>query len=211
LRFPFLGRIPASGKSIEEFEAALVTLLADGYLKQPRVAVTVKEFVSLRVFVTGEVRKPGAYGLRPDRSLLALLEQIGELTETIGHEVVVIRPPGSETPGETDKAQITRLSLRDIRSGNPERDFRLSPGDTVFFPKAAQVYVTGQVAKPGAFRFEEGMTVYQALNLAGGINERGSSKVKIARIVDGQRTELKAKPGDLMLPEDTLIVPERFF
>jgi protein involved in polysaccharide export with SLBB domain len=56
------------------------------------------------------------------------------------------------------------------------------------------------------------MTVLQVLTLAGGVTERGSSgRVKIVRVVGGKKQEVKAKLGDPVLPDDTLIVPERFF
>ena len=226
LNFPFVGRVPAAGGTAAQLERRLTDLLADGFLKQPRVSVQVKEFRSQRVFVTGEVQKPGPYGLRPDRSLVALLTDLGELTPNAGHEVVVVRPPkaadaaepapsptpSATAPGDVPGARVFHVSLREIRSGNPDKDFRLEPGDTVYVPKAAQIYVTGNVAHPGAFRFEEGLTVYQALNQAGGVTDRGSAKgAKIVRIVEGKRQELKTKPGDLLQPEDTLLVPERFF
>ena len=226
LSFPFVGKVKLAGLTPDAAEQALVALLADGYLKQPRVAVTVKEVHSQRVFVTGEVQHAGPYGLRSERSLLALLAEVGELTANAGHEVIVVRPPKQAPaesatpdaarpvglPGDVPGATIVHLSLRELRSGNPEKDFRLAPGDTVFVPKAAQFYVTGQVARAGGFRFEEGITIFQALNLAGGVTPRGSAKgVRVIRMVDGKRSELKVGPGDLVQPEDTLLVPERFF
>lgn len=253
LNFPFLGRVKASGLSPLELERKLITLLSDGYLKRPQVAVTVKQYRSQRVFVTGEVQRPGPYGLRPDRSLLTLLQDVGDLTPNVGHEVIVIRAPlpaswtpapveaaageeigndgGGEVaeaaapapapeptpritpflPGEVPGSQIFRLNLRDIRSGYPDKDMRLEVGDTVYLPRAAQVYVSGHVAKPGVYRYEEGLTVFQALALAGSPTERGSGKVKIIRLVDGKRKEFRPKMTDLLLPEDTLHVPERFF
>ena len=98
IQFPFLGSVKASEMSAHELERKLTTLLSDGYLKRPQVSVTVKESNSQRVYVTGEVRKPGAYGLRADRSLRGLLADIGELGPDAGHEVVVIRPPKPEEP-----------------------------------------------------------------------------------------------------------------
>jgi polysaccharide export outer membrane protein len=251
LSFPFLGRVKAAGLSPVELERKLVTLLADGYLKRPQVSVAVKQYRSQRVFVTGEVLRPGPYGLRPRRSLLALLQDVGDLGANVGHEVIVIRAPapaawppasespapedaanggGSETaatpapappaptprpgplyPGEVPGSQIFRLNLRDVRSGYPDKDMTLEVGDTVYLPKAAQIYVSGHVARPGAYRYEEGLTVFQALALAGSPTERGSTKVKIVRLVDGQRKEIRPKMTDTLLPEDTLHVPERFF
>ena len=56
------------------------------------------------------------------------------------------------------------------------------------------------------------MTVLQVLTLAGGVTERGSAgRVKIVRVVAGKRQELKVKLSDPVGPEDTLVVPERFF
>ena len=103
------------------------------------------------------------------------------------------------------------LRLSTNRFANALRALGLQPGDRVYFPRAAQVYVTGQAVRPGAFRYEEGLTVHRLLALAGGPNERGSSKVRLVRLVAGRREERRAQPNDLVEPEDTLVVPERFF
>ena len=52
----------------------------------------------------------------------------------------------------------------------------------------------------------------QALSLAGGVSDRGStSRIRIVRLVDGKKAEIKAKLGDLVKAGDTIIVVERFF
>jgi len=247
--FPVLGKIKAAEHTTLELERKLTTLLADGYLKRPQVTVTVAEYASQKVFVTGEVQRPGPYALKADRSLLALMSDVGPLGPNAGHEVLVVRPPPAgapigTTPGdplfpagtEPDEAaakppsappaapavpglpfvvpgaEVFHISLLELQSGNPEKNILLKAGDTVYFPKAAQVYVMGSVARPGPYRFQEGMTVLQALTLAGGATERGSEgRAKVVRIVGGKKVEKKVKPTDLVLPEDTLMVPERFF
>jgi polysaccharide biosynthesis/export protein len=234
ITFPVLGKVKASGLTAAEMERKLTTLLADGYLKRPQVSILVREYGSQKVFVTGEVQKPGPYPLKADRSLLALLSDVGGVGPNAGHEVVVIRPPaGGSVPGSptgaTDSpapseggsnglpfdvpgAEVFHISLQELQSGNPERNILLQAGDTIYFPKAAQVYVTGSVAHPGPYRYQEGMSVLQVLTLAGGVTERGSSgRVKIVRIVAGKKQEMKVKLTDLVGPEDTLVVPERFF
>src|SRR5262249_48626204 len=207
-----LGKVKVTGHSAPDLERKLTTLLADGYLKRPQVSVSVKEYGSQKVFVTGEVSRPGPYPLKADRSLLALLADLGPLTPNAGHEIVVIRPPtGATTPiiavdvnrsggesapadggtlPEMPGAEVFRVSVQELQSGNPERNILLQAGDTVYVPRAAQVYVTGSVSRPGPYRFQEGATVLQALTLAGGVTERGSSKrVKILRIVGGKKIE----------------------
>jgi polysaccharide export outer membrane protein len=257
--FPILGKVKASENTTLELERKLTVLLADGILKRPQVTVTVGEYGSQRVFVTGEVQRPGQYSLKADRSLLALLGDVGALGPNVGHEVIVVRPPAgaatasgpavplslTEEPGATPPAdaaatettpampaaepaappsgipglpfvapgsEVFRISLLELQSGNPEKNIALRAGDTVYFPKAAQVYVMGSVARPGPYRYQEGMTVLQALTLAGGATERGSAgRTKVVRIVNGKKVEKKLKATDLVLPEDTLMVPERFF
>ena len=259
VNFPILGKIKAAQHTTLELERKITTLLADGQiLKRPLVTVSVAEYGSQRVFVTGEVLKPGRYPLKADRSLLALLGDIGALGPNVGHEVIVVRPPaasgiasGQATPTTPDSAASTgtnagsgkeiptgggdptaapspspvpglpfvapgselfRISLLELQSGNPERNIELSAGDTVYFPKASQVFVMGSVARPGPYRYEEGMTVLQALTLAGGVTDRGSQgRTKVIRIMDGKKIEKKVKATDLIQPEDTLVVPERFF
>jgi protein involved in polysaccharide export with SLBB domain len=54
--------------------------------------------------------------------------------------------------------------------------------------------------------------VLQALSLAGGVTENGAmNRIKIVRIVSGEKKEVKVKLTDLVQPGDTIIVPERYF
>jgi polysaccharide biosynthesis/export protein len=235
LTFPILGKVKASDMSARDLERKLTTLLADGYLKRPEVSVTIAEYRSQRVYVTGEVARPGIYALKSDRSLLALLGEVGSPTASAGHEVLVIRPPhggrlppaseptpettpeagaeaGRAEPTPTPGAETIHVGLADLRAGKPEANILLQLGDTIHVPRASQVYVSGQVARPGAYRYESGATVLQMLTVAGGVTPRGSSgRVKIVRVVAGKRQEVKVKSTDPVQPEDTIVVPERFF
>lgn len=230
ITYPHLGKIMAAGHTVADLERKLTTLLADGYLKRPQVTASIKEYGSQKIYVMGEVTKPGPYALKADRSLLALLGDLGTLGPNAGHEVLVIRPPegagpvslptaavpvaGSPEalPFDTAGAEVFRISLQELQSGNPERNILLRPGDTLLVPKASQVYVTGSVSRPGPYRFQEGMTVLQAVTLAGGVTERGSTgRIKIIRVAEGKKQEFKAKLTELVKPEDTLVVSERLF
>jgi polysaccharide export outer membrane protein len=231
LNFPFLGRVKAAEMTPHELEKKLTALLADGYLKRPQVAVTVKEYRSQRIYVTGEVPKPGPYSLHADRTLLGLMTEIGSLTPNAGHEIVLTRPPapapppqlfdssatalarGDELPLPVPTAEVLRVNLRDLQSGKADVNVQLKAGDTLLVPKAASVFVSGFVAHPGPYRYDEELTVFEALNLAGGVNERGAAgRVKLVRLTaDGKKVETKANPSDHLQPGDMLVVPERFF
>jgi len=97
-----------------------------------------------------------------------------------------------------------------MQSGKMFDSVVLHEGDTIFVPKAERFYVTGHVKNPGAYTFERGMTVLQALSLAGGLSDRGSNRgIKIIRVVDGQKRELGVNLADTILANDTLVVRQR--
>jgi polysaccharide export outer membrane protein len=89
----------------------------------------------------------------------------------------------------------------------------LRSGDTVFVLRAENVYVFGQVKNPGAYPLrQKNTTVLQALSLAGGVTDRGSTgRIQIVRIVNGKKVELRAALTDFVEPRDTIVIPERFF
>lgn len=86
------------------------------------------------------------------------------------------------------------------------------------------VYVTGEVKKPGAYSYEENMTVIKAVTLAGGLTDMAAAgRIRIKRQPrtnhdtnsdpgkEKKAKEIKVKMDDLVLPNDIIIVPERFF
>ena len=80
-------------------------------------------------------------------------------------------------------------------------------------PRAEEIYVFGEVKNPGSYALKNvSMTVLQALSLAGGVTPNGAmGRVKIVRVVNGEKVEVKVKLTDGVRPGDTIIVPERYF
>jgi polysaccharide export outer membrane protein len=215
--FPLIGRVAASGQTLRAIEAELKKRLSDGYLRNPQVTVGVETYQSQRIFVMGEVRSPGSYSLTGDMTLIEALSRAGSTTAQASDEVLIVRPKvgapagGPVMPNQTD-AEIIRVNVRELQSGSLSQNVSLKDGDTLVVPKAQAVYVFGQVKAPGAYVAEKGTTVLQALSLAGGVADRGStSRLVIVRTVDGKKKEIKAKLTDTVEPGDTLIVKERFF
>jgi polysaccharide export outer membrane protein len=88
----------------------------------------------------------------------------------------------------------------------------LNDGDTIYIPRAAHVYVFGQVKNPGSYPIHAGTTALQALALAGGVTPyAATNRVQVIRAVNGRKQELRIKLVDLVQPGDTIVVPERFF
>ena len=217
--FPLVGRITAGGLTLRALESELRKRLLDGYLKKPQVSVAVDAYRSQRVFVVGEVRQPGTYPLTGDMRLIEVIARAGSTTPSAAAETLIVRPPsgkpvtGPHFPtGAEQVSSVLHVNLRALQSGASEDNPALQDGDTVFVPPAESFYVFGEVRAPGAFVLRGETTVLQALSLAGGLNDRGaSSRIKIVRIVNGNKVELKVKLSDRVRAGDTVIVPERYF
>ena len=202
---------------MEQLEETLQTRLLDGYFRNPRVTVAVAEYKSQRVFVVGEIRSPGAYPLAAETSLIEILALAG-LTPTASGAAVVVRAGGRRPagnggePGPGDNADTVRVNLRDLEGGDLSRNVLLRDGDTVFVPRAEVVYVFGEVHEPGSYPIQEGMTVLQALSLAGGSTEFAAlNRLTVMRVVDGEQVEIRVELDDLVERDDTISVPVKFF
>jgi len=79
VRCPLLGEVAVGGLTSAQCEEKLTRLYADGYYRAPTVSVSVSEYNSRRIFVSGQVAKPGPVALRSGRTTLleALLEAGG--------------------------------------------------------------------------------------------------------------------------------------
>jgi polysaccharide export outer membrane protein len=214
--FPLIGRIEAAGRTLREFEEDLRKKLADGYYRNPQVSVAVDQYKSQQIFVMGEVRSPGPVALTGGMTLVEALARAGSTLPSASGEVVVVRAPqkGSApvTPDQEGAAEIFRASIRQLEAGELQQNIQLEDGDTLYVPRAETAYVFGQVKSPGAYPIQKEMTVLQALSLAGGATEHAAlNRIKVVRIVAGERKEVKVELTDIVRPGDTIIVPERYF
>lgn len=229
--YPLIGRVKASDMSPPELARKISTLLARGFIRNPQVTVSVQEFRSKTVFVVGEVQRPGPYPLSGRTGLVEVLAKAG-VTGNAGAEVVVVRPAkGSTVSGPmlpTDvagtggglaatadpTAEVFRIDVRAIQTGDLQKNIVLQPNDTVFVPQAPKVYVSGEVRNPGAFPWFPGLTARQLISVAGGLTADGSDgRLRIVRAAaEGQKTkEDKISLDDAVKPGETLVVRRRLF
>jgi polysaccharide export outer membrane protein len=217
--FPLIGRVKALDLTTRELEQKLTLLLSKGFIRNPQVSVSVQENRSKVIHVVGEVSRPGSYPLSEGRTLVELLSRAGPLLPGAGAEVVVIHPAspsqGPLLPQDVEGRagdQVTRVDLRRLQAGEMVQNLGLRSGDTVFIPQAPRVFVTGEVRNPGAYAFMPGMTVRQAVSLAGGFTEHASTgRLKVVRQAGDKSRELKVKIDDVVEPGDTVVVKESWF
>ncbi len=202
ISFPYIGKVHAASTTPFELEALIRKKLADGYIQDPVVTASIVDYRSQTVDVVGAVNEPGVYPLDGHTSVRSLLAKAGSVqsSDSTGY-VLVMRG---------DKKH--RFALADLEGG--EGDFPLQDGDVVEVERGANVFLAGQVQKPGPISFVEGITASQALLMAGGSNDYG--RLAGAYIVrDGSRISvnlkrvLKGKESDLALqPGDRIVVPQ---
>jgi polysaccharide export outer membrane protein len=134
-------------------------------------------------------------------------------------EVLIVRSSsgsGSGAPAQNPNAasgDTIRVNLQGLQTGALSQNVPLQPGDTIFVPRAETVFVSGEVRTPGEYVIRtSGMTVRQALALAGGVTERGSSRrVQIIRVVNGKEEAISVTQQTTVKAGDTIVVHERFF
>lgn len=216
--FPYVGRVQAAGLSVRGIEESLVTRLSKGGLiLNPQVSVTVEKYRSQSVYVLGAVQEPGQITLEGNASIMSAIAKAGSMTRDAGSFVLVNRRKaglvgdGPVTDGAGPQTEQIRISRKDLELG-VVRDFLLRDGDTLVVPKAQVFFVTGYVKAPGQFVMEdENLTVLQAISMAGGPTERAATnRARVQRVVDGKRVEMRVKMSDLVQPNDTIVVPQRF-
>jgi polysaccharide export outer membrane protein len=204
---PLAGNVPVGGLSPAQASAKIeAAFKAAKILVDPHVTLTVAQSRSQRVSVLGQVGAPGRYPIESNTSVVDLLAQAGGVTSTGADVVYVLRrdKDGQEVRYPVD---LTGLANGKVPS------FDLQGGDSLFVPKAEQFSIFGEVATPGRYRVEAGMTVIEAIARAGGITLRGSShRIEIKRkLANGNYSTSKAKIGDLVQPDDVIQVKESIF
>jgi polysaccharide export outer membrane protein len=217
--YPMIGRFKAGGLTLRRVEERLkAQLKEEDIFKNPQITVSVDQYRSQKVFIVGEVRAPGSYPVSGDMNLVEALARAGSTLPTASGEAIIVHLAGGQAGNEptlpsADNAEnIVRVDLRQLQNGVFSNNTILRDGDTIFVPKAESIYVFGQVKNPGAYALQQrSTTVLQALSLAGGVADRGSmSRIRIVRIVDGSKREMKVSLSDVVQPGDTIIVPERY-
>lgn len=208
--FPLAGRVLVGGLTTSGASQTIAAELVNGYIVNPQASVFVQEFRSKKVFIIGEVVRPGLYELSGPTTLLELISKAGGLTRGAGRNATIRRTLSTGGTGE----KSIDVNIADLlQSGSETVDVPLMDGDSVTIGKAALIYVTGQVNRPSAFTVEPDTTVIKAITMAGGFTTLAAQgKIKIIRKINGQEQVLDKVPlHEKLMPEDVMVIPESFF
>ena len=197
---PFIGALKAEGETnISLAKLVGERMVAGGYLKDPLVNIEITQYASRTVNVAGRVGAPAVMPLDRPYSALEVLLKAGWIAQNGADHVFLNRP------GQPER----RLELDRLVRGDDENNPIMRPGDTLYVPDADSFYVYGAISSTGRYPILPGMTVRQALALAGGVSAAGSiNKVSLLR---GNGREVDADLSQKLEKNDVLVVKERLF
>lgn len=180
---PLIGRVTAAGLTVDQLNRTIVEKVSLYNKSITQASVTVEQYSSRTIFVTGAVAAPGKYPfVNPPNVWEAILSAGGPLATAQLDRVQLIRA----APG---KSEIIKINLAAaFESGDLSNLPMVEAGDNIDVPAAVvpaagqgagkmpagvagrvdAIYVFGQVATPGVYPLDEGMDVLQAIIHAGG-------------------------------------------
>jgi polysaccharide export outer membrane protein len=125
ISLPMLNDVPAAGMTPEQLASA-VQQAAAKYVRDPGVTVMVKEIRSRKVYVIGEVAKPGTFPLASEMNVIQIIAQAGGFLETAnkGDVVVVRNENGQERRYKVNYSEV-------VKGKNIGQNIKLLPGDTI--------------------------------------------------------------------------------
>jgi protein involved in polysaccharide export with SLBB domain len=191
IALPEAGTITLDGLTIAQAQGAIQKALATQFQGE-HVEISLGRLRTVRVYVVGDVQRPGAYDVSSLSTPLSALYAAGGPTSR-GSLRILRQYRGKQLVREID---LYDFLLRGVRSGVD----RLLPGDTLLVPPVgSQVTVEGMVHRPAIYELNGEQGLNQVLDLAGGVLASASLKqINVERIEAHQRRTMFS----LQLPDN---------
>jgi len=128
ISLPLINDVDAAGLTPEQLRVRL-TAAADKYIEAPTVTVVVKQINSRKVFITGQIAKPGAYPMMGPTTVLQLITMAGGVQEYADDKNIQILRT------ENGRPVSLRFNYDEVKRGKKlQQNIALIPGDTVIVP-----------------------------------------------------------------------------
>ncbi len=160
VNFPEIGPISVAGLSLDDVRVLIAGQIAERMIGV-RSSITLGELRSIRVFVLGEVTRPGSFTVSSLSTMTNALFAGGGVVPTGSLRNVQLKRQGQLV----QRLDLYSLLLR----GDSSADARLQPGDVIFVPPAGPtVAVDGEVRRPAIYEIRGSATVEDLVGMAGG-------------------------------------------
>lgn len=198
IALPEAGTVSLDGRTIAQAQSVIQKALSSQFQAE-HVEISLGRLRSIRIYVVGDVQKPGAYDVSSLSTPLSALYAAGGPTSH-GSLRLLRQYRGSLLVREID---LYDFLLRGVRS---ETD-RLLPGDTILVPPIGpQITVEGMVRRPAIYELNGEKGLNQVLDLAGGVPATASlSQINVERVEANQRRTMFS----LQLPENADAVKQK--
>jgi len=128
VNFPLCGRVKVEGMTANAAADALTECLKAGFIRRPQVNAMVKEFNSKKVFVFGDVSKPGAFAYEEGMTIIHAVSLAGGFNKTAAKNGVTV------TRAVDGRETRVPVKVEDIVQGR-EKNVPIYPGDIIFVPE----------------------------------------------------------------------------
>lgn len=210
ISYPLIGSVQLGGLTVSQAEQKIANALREGnFLKQPQVSILVLAVKSNQVSVLGYVNRPGRYPLEAGTSKISeVLAQAGGILPGSGSELIVVT---GTRDGKPFRKEIDFPLIFSAAGGG--NDVVLQNGDAIFVDRAPQIYMYGEVQRPGTQILLRDTTLLQALATGGGLTLRGTERgIRVhRRDASGQVKVIQPEMNDKLQPGDVIYVRESLF
>jgi polysaccharide export outer membrane protein len=176
---PQVGPIPVAGQTFSEANRSIKTRLAQ-ILKRIELHVSMARLRTIKVYVVGEVVRPGAYEISSLATASnAIYAACGPAKSGSLRKIKIVR----------DGNLIAELDFyRFLLKGDRTQDVRLQSGDTIVIPPIGEVAaIGGPVRRPAIYELKERMMLRDLIDLAGGLGPTADrTRCQVFRIVGGK-------------------------
>lgn len=161
VRLPGIGPIHVGGLTFSAARRLIETRVTQQMIGV-QASVSMGETRAIRVFVLGEVRKPGSYAISGLGTVTTALFAAGGITRIGSLRDVQLKRQG---------AVVRRLDLYDfLIRGDTADDARLLPGDAIFIPPVGPtISVDGEVKRPAIYELKNEASIDEVIRMAGGL------------------------------------------